>query len=234
MSDSEVKKRIVIGIPGSSFSTSFLLSWTRCLYALWESHKYDVVIAPGTSSFVSFARMKTMGLDVLRGKDQKPFNGMQYDVFVTLDSDMVFTADQLIELIENTDTHPVVAGVYMMADCTHLAVVRDWDIPYFTEHGTFKFMTPDELADIKKITTANFIPVSYVGMGFMAMRKEVLDSLSYPYFHSDLQRMTKSDGTEIVEMCSEDVSLCKNIQAAGYTIYINTNMRVGHCKEVVI
>lgn len=234
MSDTNVKKRVIIGLPGSSFSNSFLISWTRCLYALWESNKYDVVIAPGSSSFVSFARMKTMGLDVLRGKDQKPFNGMAYDVFLTLDSDMVFTADQIIELIESTETHPVVAGVYMMADCTHLAVVKDWDVAYYAEHGTFQFMTPDDLANIHKMTNAKYIPVSYVGMGFMAMRREVLDNLSYPYFHSDLQRMTKGDGTEIVEMCSEDVSLCKNIQAAGYTIYVHANIRVGHCKEVVI
>lgn len=229
-----VKKRVVIGLPGSSFSGTFLLSWTRCLYALWESNKYDVVIAPGASSFVSFARMKTLGLDVLRGKDQKPFNGMPYDVFVTLDSDIVFTADQLIELIESTDSHPVVAGVYMMADCTHLAVVKEWDITYYAEHGTFKFMTPDDLANIHTATSAKYIPVSYVGMGFMAMRKEVLDKLKYPYFHTDLQRMVKSDGTEIVEMCSEDVSLCKNIKAAGFSIYVHANIRVGHSKEVIL
>ena len=78
------KKRIVIGIPGSSFSNHFLISWTRSLYALWESGKYEVIVSPGTSSFVPFARMKTMGLDVLRGQDQKPFNGLEYDIYITI------------------------------------------------------------------------------------------------------------------------------------------------------
>ena len=228
-----VKKRVIIGIPGSSFSSQFLLSWTRTLYMLWESGKYDVIIAPGVSSFVSFARMKTLGLDVLRGKDQKPFNGLEYDVFVTIDSDVIWSPDQLVELIASTETNPVVAGMYMMADCKHLAVVKDWDTEYFKQNGTFEFLTLENLEAIKSTTDAKFLPVSYVGMGFMAIRKEVLDSLQYPYFYTDLQQMQKDD-TSIVEMCSEDVALCKNIQAAGHTVYLHTGIRVGHLKELII
>ena len=237
------KKRVIIGIPGSSFSNQFLLSWTRTLYMLWESGKYDVIIAPGVSSFVSFARMKTLGLDVLRGKDQKPFNGMDYDVYVTIDSDIIWSPEQLVELINSTESHPVVAGMYMMADCKHLAVVKDWDTAFFKQNGTFEFLTTEALESLKTATDAKFVPVSYVGMGFMAIRKEVLDSLKYPYFHADLQQIDPdppapgSDAAPapaIVEMCSEDVSLCKNIQAAGYTVYLHTGLRVGHLKDIVI
>ena len=238
------KRRVVIGIPGSSFSNQFLMSWTQTMYTLWESSKYDVVLAPGVSSFVSFARMKTLGLDVLRGKDQKPFNGMDYDVFITIDSDIIWSPDQLIELIDSTDTHPVVAGMYMMADCKHLAVVKDWDTAFFKQNGTFEFLTLEALETLKTATDAKFVPVSYVGMGFMAIRKEVLDSLKYPYFHADLQQINPDPpapdapdapaAPTIVEMCSEDVSLCKNIQAAGYTVYLHTGLRVGHLKQLVI
>ena len=228
------KKRVVIGIPGSSFSSQFLLAWTRARYVLWDSNKYDVVVAPGTSSFVSFARMKTLGLDVLRGRDQKPFNGMPYDVFVTLDSDVIFTPDQLIELIDSTDKVPVVAGMYMMADCKHFAVVKDWDTSFFAESGTFQFLTADAVQELQNVADAKFVPVSYAGMGFMAIRKEVLDKLQYPYFHTGLQSITKSDGTQLVDMCSEDVSLCKNIQEAGFTVYLHTGLRVGHLKELII
>ena len=161
------KKRVIIGVPGSTFSNNFLISWTRMLYALWESGRYEVIVAPGTSSFVSFARMKTLGLDVLRGKDQKPFDGMDYDVYITIDSDIVFTPEQIIELIENTDIHPVVAGYYMMADARSLAIVKE-------------------------------------------------------------------DGTVLMDMCSEDVSFCKNIQDAGYTVNVNTLLRVGHDKRIIM
>ncbi len=228
------KKRVIIGVPGSSFSSNFLVSWTRSLYALWESGKYDVIIAPGQSSFVSFARMKTLGLDVLRGKDQKPYNGLEYDVYVTIDSDIVFSPEQLIELIENTNVHPVVSGYYMMADLRSVAVVKDWDTDYFGKNGSFEFMTPKDIETWKKATQSKFIPVSYAGMGFFACKKEALDCLSYPYFNAELQRITMPDGKELVDICSEDVAFCKNLQKAGYDIYLNMDLRVGHDKQIII
>lgn len=228
------KKRVVIGIPGSTFSNNFIISWTRMLYALWDSNKYEVIIAPGTSSFVPFARMKTMGLDVLRGKTQKPFDGMGYDVYVTIDSDIVFTPEQMIELIESTEIHPVVAGYYMMSDARSLAVVKDWDTTYFARNGTFQFLTLADMEAWKSQTESRFMPVSYAGMGFFAVRKEVMDSLVYPYFDAELQKVTAEDGKELVDICSEDVAFCKNIQAAGYPVYIHTGLRVGHDKRVVL
>jgi len=228
------KKRIIIGVPGDSFTSNFLIAWTRTLYTLWESNKYEVIIAPGTSSFVSFARMKTMGLDVLRGKDQKPYNGLEYDVYITIDSDIVFSPEQLLELIANTDIHPVVSGYYMMSDVKHFAVVKEWNTEYFAETGSFEFLSPEHISKWKEETGAKFMPVNYVGMGFFACRKEVLDSLKYPYFNAELQRITKADGTELVDICSEDVAFCKNIYAAGYSVYLNTELRVGHEKRLIV
>ena len=228
------KKRIIIGIPGSNFSASFLLSWTQTLYSLWESNKYDIVIAPGVSSFVSFARMKTLGLDVLRGKDQKPFNDMPYDVFITIDSDIVFTVNHIVELIESTEIHPVVAGYYMMSDAKSLAVVKDWNTDYFVKNGTFEFLNPKDIETWKTETGSLFMPVSYVGMGFFAIRKEALNSLKYPYFNSELQCISRENDTDLIDICSEDVAFCKNLQKEGYTIYLNTNIRVGHEKKLVL
>lgn len=228
------KKRVIIGIPGSSFSNNFLISWTRTLYALWESGKYEVIVAPGVSSFVSFARMKTLGLDVLRGKDQKPFNDMEYDVYITIDSDIVFAPEHIVELIENTEVHPVVAGYYMMSDCKSLVIVKEWDTDHFAKNGTFQFLTPEYITKWKGETGSKFMEVSYVGMGFFAVRKEVLNTLSYPFFNGDLQRIAKDDGTELVDLSSEDVNFCKNLQAAGHTVYVNVDLRVGHEKPIII
>jgi hypothetical protein len=228
------KKRIVIGIPGSSFSNHFLISWTRSLYALWESGKYEVIVSPGTSSFVPFARMKTMGLDVLRGQDQKPFNGLEYDIYITIDSDMVFNPDQLIDLIESTDVHNVVAGHYLMADCKSSAVVKDWNTEYFSKNGSFEFMTPKDIETWKNATGSKFIPVSYVGLGFFAIKKEVLDKLKYPYYNSELQQIKTEDGSLLVDICGEDVALCKNIQSAGYQVFVNADIRIGHEKSLIL
>ena len=251
----EKKTRVIIGLPGDHFSQAFLLSWTQTLHTLWQTNRYDIVVSPGKSSFVPFARMHTLGLDVRRGKNQKPFNGEAYDVFVTLDSDVVFSAQQLIELIECTKVHPVVAGYYMMANNKQFAVVRDWNKAHFAEHGTFPFLEPkdveaqvktflDAMNERKKAEEAKeepkplpepeFMKVSYAGLGFFACKKEVLDSLQYPYFNRELQRLRGKDGLELVDMCGEDVAFCKNIEDAGYDIMLNTRLRVGHEKSVIL
>lgn len=251
----EKKLRVIIGLPGDHFSQAFILSWTQCLYTLWQTNKYDITVSTGKSSFVSFARMQTLGLDVLRGKNQKPFNGEAYDVFVTIDSDVVFSPGQLVDLIECTKIHPVVSGYYMMANNKQFAVVRDWNKTYFSENGTFQFLEPkdverqmktfideineqkkaiDKKEEVKPLSQPEFMKVSYAGLGFFACKKEVLDSLQYPYFNRELQKLRGKDGTELVDMCSEDVSFCKNIEDAGYDIMLNTRLRVGHEKSVIL
>ncbi len=251
----EKKMRVIVGLPGDHFSQSFLLAWTQALYTLWNTNRYDIVVSPGKSSFVPFARMHTLGLNVLRGKNQKPFNGEEYDVFVSIDSDVVFSAAQLIELIECTKVHPVVSGYYMMANNKQFAVVKDWNKSYFAENGSFQFLEPKDVEsqvktfvdameerkkaeenkeEVKPLPEPEFMKVAYTGLGFFACRKEVLDSLQYPFFNRELQKMRGKDGLELVDMCSEDVAFCKNIDDAAFDIMLNTRLRVGHEKAVVL
>jgi hypothetical protein len=125
----------------------------------------------------------------------------------------------------------------MMADGKNLAVVQNWDVSYFAQNGTFKFLTPADIdawkadPDTKEM---RFMEVSYAGLGFFACKREVLDSLSYPYFDAPLQTIPMPDGTQLVDICSEDVAFSKNIQAAGYKINLHVGLRVGHEKRVIL
>ena len=216
-------KRIIFALPGDNFSSKFL-----------DMRKYDILISPATGSFVSFVRMKTLGLDTLRGDNQKPFDNQDFDVWITIDSDIIFTPEQVIDLIDSTEHHPVVAGMYRMSDLVNYAFVKDWDINYFKENGTFKFSTPEEIEVWKKETSFKYYPVAYTGMGFMAVKKEVFDKMRYPYFDSELHIIETDDGKTIRDISSEDVAFSKNIIKAGYQIMINTDIRVGHLKSLVI
>jgi hypothetical protein len=227
-------KKIVFALPGDSFSSRFLISWTATLSKLWETRKYDIIISPATGSFVPFVRMATLGLDVLRGQEQKPFDGQPFDVWITIDSDIVFTFEQIEKLIESTEEHPVVAGMYRMSDLVNYAFVKDWDETYFKANGTFQFIKPEEVAKWKEEMDVKYFPVVYSGMGFMAIRKEVFDNIKYPYFDSDVMTITTEDGKVIRDICSEDVSFCKKITQAGYQIMVNTDIRVGHIKPLII
>lgn len=225
---SEMKK-VIIALPGREYSGSFLRNWSQSLIELTR-RGYQVTMINEYSSFVPFSRMKTLGLDVLRGASQVPFGGQfDYDVWVTIDSDIFFIPEQLIELIEDTEKHPVVSGLYRMTDLVHYAAVKEWDIEHFKKHGAFEFIKVKDLD-----TSEKYIKVAYNGMGFFACRKGVIENLKYPYFSYPLIEIEAEDGKLIRDMCSEDVAFCKNLKDAGYHIVVNTTLRVGHEKMLVI
>jgi hypothetical protein len=229
------KKKIIIGIPGDNFSSKFLIAWTGLLNTLWESGKYEVTISPGVSSFVTFARMQTLGLNNLKGFDQKPFDGIDFDIWITLDSDIIFTPGNIIKLIESTNEHSVVSGVYRMTNLKNLATVVNWDINYFKKNGNFEYLTVDQLDDYNKNNKNNhFMKVSDTGMGCVAVTIGALYSMTYPYFNSELQEIIGNDGKIIRELVSEDVAFCKNLEKNGHPIYIVTDLRVGHEKKLLI
>jgi hypothetical protein len=222
-------KTVAIALPGREFSGNFLKNWSQTLLTLTQKG-YKIIMMNEYSSFVSFSRMKTLGLDVLRGATQVPFNGeVDYDVWLTIDSDIFFIPEQVIELIEDTDKYPVVSGLYRMSDLQHYAAVKEWDDEYFKKHGTFEFLKVKDLD-----TSEKYMKVAYNGMGFFACRKGVIENLKYPYFSYPLIEIETEDGKVLRDMCSEDVAFCKNLKDAGYPVIVNTSLRVGHEKTLVI
>tara|TARA_B100000401_G_C52694583_1_gene666080 strand:- start:266 stop:934 length:669 start_codon:yes stop_codon:yes gene_type:complete len=221
-------KKVIVAFPGREYSGDFLMVWSETLLALTKEG-YQVALVNQYSSFVPFARMKTLGLDVLRGKDQKPFDGkVDYDVWLTIDSDIIFTPKQVMEIIEDTDKYPVVSGMYRLG-ATHYSPVQEWDTEFFKKNGHFEFVTKDSIDPNKK-----YISVAYNGMGLFACKKEVLESLNYPYFYHPPVEMELDEGNSVSEMLSEDVAFCRNIKEAGYDITVNTNIVVGHEKRLIL
>jgi hypothetical protein len=214
--------KIIFCMPGREYSREFLLGWSDLLMQA-TSRGHQVMISQQYSSVVHFARAKCLGGDVLKGPDQKPFQGsVDYDVMVWIDSDIVFKPDDLFSLIESP--HDVTAGLYMMEDLQHFAVVKDWDEDYFKKFGTFKFLRPDDIQGAPQ-----YMEVAYAGMGWMAIRKGVVEDLKYPWFYSDLQTVGP-----LVDMNSEDVAFCRALKAAGHPVYVDTKIRVGHQKKLIV
>jgi hypothetical protein len=257
--ETEKKKlRVNIGIPGNKFSGNFMTSIIQSVYELWRSGTYDISIIQGHNNFSPHARMNTLGLDVLRGKDQKPFNNKDYDVFVTIDPDVVFTPDQLVLLIESTKNHPVVSGYYKLASGKgdSFSVVKEMSKEYFKNNGTYEYIKESDLEpyikrfqehvkNVEKLKEESkeseikpyapeYIQSTLVKLGFFACTKQVLDDMKYPYFNRDLQRMRGKDGIELLDMCTDETAFCKNIEDAGYDIMVNTLIRVGHENTIVI
>jgi hypothetical protein len=140
-----------------------------------------------------------------------------------IDSDMVFRPDDFFALLESP--HDVTAGLYMMENMQEFAVVKNWDKDYFAKNGSFKFLRPDDI-----VGAAQYQKVAYSGMGWMMIRKGVVEDLKYPWFYGPLEVISEG----IVDMNSEDVSFCKALEAAGHPIYVDTKLRVGHQKSLVL
>jgi GT2 family glycosyltransferase len=165
-----------------------------------------------------------LGADVLRGKNQKPFNDeIEYDYTMWIDSDQVFTPKDFEKLLNHNKD--IVSGLYMMADMKHFACVKDWDVDYFRKHGTFKFLTPEDLKDKK-----NLIEVSYNGFGWMLIKKGVFENLEYPWFKG----IDYDLGDGVVDFSSEDASFCKRVIENGYKVFVDPQVIVGHEKTVVL
>lgn len=220
--------RVIFCLPGREYSREFLLAWSDLLMQA-TSKGHQVMISQNYSSVVHFARAKCLGGDVLKGPDQKPFQGqVEYDAMMWIDSDIVFKPEDFFRILESP--HDVTAGLYMMEDLQHMAAVKDWNEDHFKKFGTFKFLRPDDV-----VGAPEYMEVAYAGMGWMLIRKGVAESLKYPWFWSDLQKIGGADGSPVLhEMSSEDVAFCRALKEAGHPVHLDTKLRVGHQKKMII
>jgi len=235
------RKKIVFCVPGRTFSNNFLQSWTETLHDLVASGNFDVMLSNQYSSCVHLARAKCLGLSVDRGPVQKPWNGMvPYDVLVWIDSDMVFRSRDVIDLINATEHHPVVSGLYMLEDRKHFCAIEKFDTEYFIKHAHFEALTPARVSEWTRQTGGTYMPCAFVGLGFCAFRHGILEDprLKYPYFYSPVQtiRTGRADVPEYTDLLSEDASLFHNLTEAGLIscIMVKTDLRVGHEKSAIL
>jgi len=82
-------KTIVFCLPGRGTSYVFLKNFVQLCFDMVQSG-LSIQIGQDYSSMVNFARCKVAGADVTRGPNQKPFNGIEYDYMMWIDSDIAF------------------------------------------------------------------------------------------------------------------------------------------------
>ena len=198
--------KVMVGLKGSSYSNQFLVLWTMTLNHFWKNTNYEVFLIQGVSKNQFASRLQSLGLDLSKEKDQKPFQGMDYDVFVMIDPEMIFKPEDLCSLIEKClNKHDVVSGLYHFEPSL-----------YFAGDSTEKNLL--KVKDVKE-DDKETVEVPFVGLGFFGCKKKVIDSLDYPYFTNIL---------------AEDVSFCKNIREKGFTIMLDKDLRVGRQMDVVL
>ena len=220
-------KTIVFCLPGRGVSYQFLKSFVSLCFDLVQSGA-SIQISQDYSSMVNFARCKCLGANVLRGPDQLPWDGkLKYDYQLWIDSDIVFNTEQFYRLVAHDKD--IAAGWYMTEDG------RTTSVAHWLEEGDFRsnggvmnHETGESMSKRKKPFT-----VDYTGFGWTLIKNGVFEheKMKYPWFAPKMQVF---ESGEVQDMCGEDVSFCLDAMDAGFEIWCDPVIRVGHEKMRII
>jgi hypothetical protein len=215
-------KTIVFCLPGSRYSGRFLVRFTQLLLDCRQIG-INTIISQDYSSMVNYARCKVIGANVTRGKYQVPFGGtIEYDYMMWIDSDIAFTSTDFFKLLEQD--RDIVSGWYIQPGGL-TPVVEKMDNEYFKSQGYFEFISEDAMSK-----RSSPFKVDYIGFGWVLIKQGVFESISYPWFAPKLIKI----GEDLEDVCSEDVSFCIDAKNAGYDIWVDPKIRVGHEKVLTI
>ena len=218
-------KTIVFCLPGRGVSYIFLKAFVGLCFDLVQSGA-SIQISQDYASMVNFARCKCLGANVLRGPKQKPCDGkLKYDYQLWIDSDIVFDTEKFYRLVQHDKD--IVGGWYCTEDGKTTSVAH-WleEDDFRTNGGVMNHETLETMSKRQKPFT-----VDYTGFGWLLIKNGVFESLEYPWFAPKMQVF---ESGEVQDMCGEDVSFCLDCIEAGYEIWCDPLIRVGHEKTRII
>ncbi len=160
--------RLVICVPGKSFSGDFLDRWTAFTANLLNSG-FEVTFSRKYSPDIFICRNLCLGGDYKHGWEQQPFNGkILYDYILWIDSDILFKYSDFEKLLKrNVD---ICSGAYKMQDGRY-PISKNWNL-----------INPPEY--MESIEGEDLIKVIFAGMGFMLVKYGVFEKIKYPCSNS--------------------------------------------------
>jgi len=137
--------------------------------------------------------------------------------------------------VDSTKTRPIVSGWYCTEDGRTTSVAHWLDEEDFSNNGGV--MNHETVDTIQKRTKP--FTVDYAGFGWLLIEKGVFEDfdengkkkMPYPWFAPKMQVFESGN---VQDMCGEDVSFCLDAKEAGYEIWCDPRIRVGHEKTRII
>ena len=220
-------KTVVFCLPGRGVSYTFLKAFVQLCFDLVQNGA-AIQISQDYSSMVNFARCKCLGANVLRGPDQLPWDGkLKYDYQLWIDSDIVFDTEKFYRLVHMNKN--IASGWYCTEDGKTTSVAHWMEEEDFRQNGgVMNHETIETMSKRRKPFT-----VDYAGFGWLLIKHGVFEheGLKYPWFAPKMQVF---ESGEVQDMCGEDVSFCLDAIAAGFEIWCDPKIRVGHEKTRII
>ena len=250
-------KKIVFCLPGRGVSYVYLKNFVQLCFDMVQN-QMSIQISQDYSSMVNFARCKCLGANVLRGPDQVPWDGkLEYDYQLWIDSDIVFNTEKFWQLLdmalpaeaveteEQKDEEGKVTGYVQKVDSSkERQIAAGW---YATEDGrttsVAHWLEEDDFRGNGGVMNHEMVDgiskrkkpftVDYRGFGWVLIKKGVFEhpEMKYPWFAPKMQVF---ESGAVQDMCGEDVSFCLDAMDAGFDIWCDPRIRVGHEKTRVI
>ena len=215
--------KVLFCLPGNQFSEHYFHSWNNTIQVMSQNN-IEWAYSMNYDPVVFYTRNKILGGNNNFGKNQRPFQGnLPYDWLVWIDSDMVWSGNDVMKLISHQN-RDIVSGCYVTADNQHYPIVTDLDYNHLEEHGSFRFMNREELNARSEPFLAN-----YVGFGFLAIKSGVIERMEYPWFRP---RFIERDN--FFDFSAEDVGFCWGAKDLGIDIWVDPTVRVAHQKSLLL
>ena len=257
-------KTIVFCLPGRGVSYNFLKSFVSLSFGLVQSgaaiqisQDYSSMVNFARCKCLGANVLRGPNQLPWDGK-------LNYDYQLWIDSDIVFNTEKFYQLVLNAipeeaiskeevkqsvknekgedveqtgfklnvdpeKEREIVAGWYCTEDGKTTSVAHWLDEDDFRGNGgVMNHETIDSITKRKKSFT-----VDYTGFGWLLIKKGVFESegLPYPWFAPKMQVF---ESGEVQDMCGEDVSFCLDAKEAGFEIWCDPRIRVGHEKTRII
>ena len=191
--------KILLGMPTvGNIPSKTVISLLRTA----ERGKVEPMIVEGSLVYDARDTIARMAVD----------NGYDYVLYV--DSDMIFTADDVIKLLSH-DTD-ICSGLYVTRHGENKNVIYKKIIT----RRRFPYRAPEIIEDT---TTTGYAPVSACGFGFCLIKCSVLKSMFKRY--KSLFEPKWGVG--------EDIAFCLRAKKCGYKIYSDRDVKLGHIGEKI-
>ena len=239
---------IIYCLPGKKYPDGFHSIWLDSAKAGYKC----ACVHPPYNANVYYARTMCLGNNGINSADiHRPLfeNKITYDYIVWIDDDCIVNFQHIYRLLKQDVD--IVSGLYHMQCKDKFPVVEKENWEYYEKHGSFEFLTDQDVqayqhlvtknnekeTDKKKFTDINgynigcsLLPVFYTGFGCMVIKKGVFEKIGYPYFAPEF--FTLSNG--VSDFYSEDSSFCVKAKKAGYQVYVDIGVIIGHEKNYIV
>jgi len=140
-------------------------------------------------------------------------NHFDFDWFLSVDADIVFTMHNIEQLIAHNQ--PIISGAYPRKNNATKIHAGHWG------------QIPGSIGPELLSQDTGVHPINWCGGGFILIRRDVFETLEYPWFRIHTIGCTIK-GIKYAEQTTADLGFCIHVQQSGYTLLCDCNCKLQH------